>query len=70
MECHTLTVQRSQLSLQHMVVSAYAPWVNRLVECHNGLLVQTLCKLVVAPLTEDVKQSQLQQWVTYLSVAV
>ncbi|SNX85308.1 uncharacterized protein MEPE_04017 [Melanopsichium pennsylvanicum] len=54
--------------VEHIITSAYAPWVNGLVERHNGLLIQTLRKLIANPL--DDTDLPPQQWHPYLAVAV
>ncbi|SPO27548.1 uncharacterized protein UTRI_10665 [Ustilago trichophora] len=67
-DCAEVANYLAKKEVEQHIVSAYAPWINGLVERHNGLLVQTLRKLVATPLVES--ESKSQQWVPYLSIAV
>lgn len=67
-DCAEVADYLTEQEVEHHVVSAYAPWVNGLVERHNGLLVQTLRKLVVTPLTKD--SADTLAWSPYLGHAV
>lgn len=63
---HLDCAQVSQLlesnEVEHRIVSAYAPWVNGLVERHNGLLIQTVQKLATPPITKSAPASASLAW--------